>query len=57
MYQMRSSDHQFESFLAGCGERFDGVEKTMYRFFKSHPGAAEFRAVEAAMVAYAKGKK
>lgn len=52
-----ASDHAFTAFLAGCGDRFVGIEKTMHRYFKSHPGAAEYRAVEAALVAYAKGRK
>lgn len=56
-YENLPSDHAFEAFLAGCGNRFVGIEKTMAAYFKSHPGAAEYRAVEAAMVAYAKGKR
>ena len=56
-YGWRPSDHAFEAFLASCGDRFEGDEHRMFRFFKSHPGADEYRAVEAALVAYAKGKK
>jgi hypothetical protein len=56
-YEWRPSDHAFEAFLASCGDRFEGDELRMFRFFRSHPAAEEFRAVEAALVAYAKGKK
>ena len=56
-YYERSSDHAFTAFLAGSGDRFEGTEKTMHAFFKSHPGASEYRAVEQALLAYAKGRK
>jgi len=56
-YDHRPSDHAFTAFLAGCGDRFDGVEKLMFRFFKNHPGMDAMRATESALVAYAKGKR
>lgn len=56
-YVWRPSDHAFEAFLASCGDRFQGDELRMFRYFKSHPGQSEYRAVEAALVAYAKGKR
>jgi hypothetical protein len=52
-----ASDHAFTAFLAGCGDRFVGIEKTMQRYFKSHPGAKEYAAVEAALAAYSRGKR
>jgi hypothetical protein len=56
-YEWRPSDHQFEAFLASCGDRFQGDELRMLRYFRSHPGAAEYRAVEAALAAYSRRKK
>lgn len=56
-YETRPSDHAFTAFLAGCGDRFDGDEKRMFAYFRSHPGASEYAAVEQALMAYAKGKR
>ena len=52
-----SSDHAFESFLATAGDRFEGDEYRMFKFFQRHPGMEAMRATEAALEAYAKGKK
>ena len=53
-----ASDHAFEAFLAGIGpERMYDDELRMFRFFQKHPAQEAFKAVEAAIDAYEKGKK
>lgn len=56
-YQEMTSDSLFTAFLAGVGpERMYDDELRMFRFFQSHPGQSMFRAVEAAIEAYEKGR-
>ena len=57
MYDLMSSDHAFESFLATAGDRFEGDEAVMFKYFRAHPGREEDAAIASALRAYAKGKK
>jgi hypothetical protein len=54
---MSAADHAFMAFLAACGDRFEGDELRMFRFFQSHPSQSDYSAVEADIKAYRKRKK
>ncbi len=57
-YELASSDHAFEAFLAGCDAgSFTGEELTRYRFYVKHPDGYWDQAMEAAIRSYAKGKR